>query len=80
MTSASAGLGAVGIALVASAAMRLTFSTCKDRTTMMINLAVGTRLSGCASHEGDLCCCKAPRSAEIDQATLAHAMAYHLNK
>ncbi|CAL5229349.1 g12659 [Coccomyxa viridis] len=33
-----AGLGAVGVALVASAAMRLTFSTCKCKTTMVISL------------------------------------------
>ena len=36
----SAGLGAVGVALVASAAMRLTFSTCKCKTTMIISLLV----------------------------------------
>ena len=32
-----AGLAAVGVALVASAAKGLTYGTCKDRTTMIIN-------------------------------------------
>ena len=36
-----AGLGAVGVALVADAALKLTFSTCTEKTTMIINLAVG---------------------------------------
>ena len=36
-----AGLGAVGVALVADAALKLTFSTCKEKTTMVINLVVG---------------------------------------
>ncbi|CAK0787139.1 hypothetical protein CVIRNUC_010355 [Coccomyxa viridis] len=34
-----AGLGAVGVALVADAALKLTFSTCTEKTTMIINLA-----------------------------------------
>ncbi len=34
---ASAGLSAVGVALVAGAAVSLTYSTCKDRVTMAIN-------------------------------------------
>jgi chromate transporter len=32
-----AGLAAVGVALVASAAKGLTYGTCKDKTTMVIN-------------------------------------------
>ena len=34
---ACAGLSAVGVALVASAAVSLTYGTCKDRVTMTIN-------------------------------------------
>ena len=39
-THVCAGLGAVGVALVASAAMRLIFSTCKCKTTMVLCLLV----------------------------------------